>query len=401
MWRAHVLPKGISGRSRRAGPAAAAVGLAAGAMILAGCGNSGSVEAEPVDDDEVVVAEEGGADSPAGAAEAQVVDADIDDGAADAADGAGEGADGAGEGDDATQPEAAGDDAAAEVMALAGRQLDGTVLLNGFEITVTDVTATDLDLEASADGEVTHRFLGVELQFHVDVHNATSGPGAPSGPISLRWDEGDTGNVYDVPGGLEVRDVPSNNSSSGQLVVTVPADGLESFDEASTRLVFGPDGSATAQLPVGDLPELVTRLPMSPPFEEQTMAVGDVDVVLTHAQIFFHDQQNQHVPEGTALLELTYDLDNQGDSRSCSSRGSGAWALTLPNGNGVVDLGVSERCVREGQTELEVLTGFDIDEDYAGTYTLVHERSGLSGDVSGELEFTLEEVEGLPASDRG
>ena len=225
MRSATVRPRGSSRLRGGKRPATRAAGLATVAMMaLAGCGDGGS---DPGDDVQAVAAE---AEADAG------TDTDADREEEDADPGAGSGDDNQpddAEDDADASGEEAGDDAAAAVMALADRQVEGTVMLNGFEITVRDLTATDLDLEASPDGEVDRRSMGIELLFDVDVFNPTSGPGAPGSPVSMRWDEPDTGNVYDVRADLEVRDVPSNNSGSGQLVVVVPPDGLERFDEAS------------------------------------------------------------------------------------------------------------------------------------------------------------------------
>lgn len=355
-------------------------------MVLAGCGGG---EGDLGDDDQAVAAEAEVEDEPA-APETEVEDEADDEGEAD------------GGTDDETGNEAdagqAQDDAAA-VMALAGRQVDGTVMLNGFEISVTDVSATDLDLEASPDGKVDRRSQGVELTFDLDVHNPTAGPGSPRDQVTMRWEELDSGNVFDVRASLEVRDVPSVSTGSGTLTVVVPPEALASFDQASSRLVLGPDGSATSILPVGDGPELVDRLTRDLDLEE-TLMVGDVEVSITDAYLLYYDEQGRHLPLGTALLELTYDLDNTGEDQSCSTRGTGAWSLTLPDDSSIVDLGVSERCVRAGQSEVGVLTGFEIDEDYAGDYTLVHERSAMGQDHSDEITFTVEEVEGVPARDR-
>jgi|GEM_PF-3737541 len=289
-----------------------------------------------------------------------------------------------------------GQEAGAEVATVDGRAIDVTVHHGGLEYRVSEMTVVDLDAEASPDGEVERRMQGLELTFDVSAFNPGSDTVMPSPPVSLRWDEPGTGNVVDVSGRAEFRQVPGNASSSGEIVVPLRPDDLEVYDDASARLILGHSGQSAAQLPVGADAELIDRFPVPQPLDGETFDVSDVLVTITAAEVRWDNPGGSHLDDGTALLELTYTMDNQSGSQSCSTRGEGAFALTLPNGDGIVDLGVSERCVSGGETETGVLTGFLIDADYAGEYTLRHERS----DDQDEITFTLVEGDGVPADQR-
>ncbi len=301
-------------------------------------------------------------------------------------------ADGTGDtddGDTAEQP-------APEVAAVDGRTIDETVHYVGLEYTVSGMTVVDLDAEASPDGQVDNRVQGLELTFDVSVFNPGNDTAMPSPPASLRWDEPGTGNVVDVSGRADFRQVPGDSSSSGEIVVRVPPADLEVYDDASARLILGQSGHSAAQVPVGSDAELITRFPVQQPLDGETFDVNDVEVTITAAEVRWDYTGNSHLEDGQALLELTYTMANQADRQSCSTRGEGAFALTLPSGDGIVDLGVTERCVRGGETETDVRTGFLIDADYAGDYTLRHERS----DDQDEITFTLVEQDGVPSSER-
>lgn len=288
------------------------------------------------------------------------------------------------------------DDDATAAVTIDGRSIDTAVHHLGLEYTIEQMTVVDLDAEASPDGEVDQRTQGVELTFDASVFNPTSDTMMPSLPVSLRWDEADSGNVVDVPGRAEFRQVPGDASSSGEIVVQIPPADLELYDDASARLILGQSGNSAAQVPVGSDAELITRFPVQQPsVVGESFDVNDVLVTITAAEVRW-DYGNSHVEDGVALLELTYDMEERGGSQSCSTRGEGAFALTLPSGDGIVDEGVTERCVRGDQTETDVRTGFLIDGDYAGDYTLRHERS----DDQDEITFTLVDEEGSPAAER-
>jgi hypothetical protein len=308
----------------------------------------------------------------------------------DAPDDAGE----AEEADDSSDEAADGGDA--EVVNVEGRAIAESVHHLGLEYTIDQLTVVDLDAEASPDGEVDERVQGLELVFEASVYNPGSDTATPRAPVSLRWDESGSGNVVDVTGRTEFRQVPGDSSSSGEIVVPLrPAD-LELYDDASARLILGQSGNSAAQVPVGPDAELIDRFPVQQEsVVGESFDVNDVLVTITAAEVRW-DYGSSHVEDGVALFELTYDMEEQGGSQSCSTRGQGAFALTLPSGDGIVDEGVTERCVRGDQTETDVRTGFLIDGDYAGDYTLRHERS----EDADEVAFTLVEAAGSPASER-
>ncbi len=284
-----------------------------------------------------------------------------------------------------------------EVVSIDDGTVDVTVHYGGLEYTIAGYEVVDLDAEASPDGEVDRRVQGLELVFDVSVFNPGSDTANPSPGVTMEWDEGDTGNVIAVSGQPDFRQVPGDASSSGEISVRIPPDDLEVYDADSARLLLGQDGHNRAQVPVGADAELIDRFPVQ---QEQligeTLDVGDVLVTIDAAEVRWDAGGGSHVENGIALFELTYTMDNPDGSQSCSTRGEGAFALTLPNGEGITDLGVTERCVRGGETETDVRTGFHVEEDFAGDYTLRHER----GDDTDEITFELVEGDGSPADER-
>ena len=300
------------------------------------------------------------------------------------------------EDDDDQDDQDDGDDADMEPASVEGRSLDGVIHHGGLEYSVTALNVVDLDAESSPDGEVDQRVQGLELTFEASVANPGSDTVTPSPAVALRWDEPGTDNVVDVSGRAEFRQVPGDASSSGEFVVTVGPQDLEVYDDDTARLIIGQPGQSPAQLPIGDQAELIDRFPVPQELDEDTFEVSGVVVTITAAEIRWDNPNGSHVEDDTALFELTYTMDNQSGSQSCSTRGEGAFALILPSGDGIVDLGVSERCVSGGETETDVKTGFQVDGDYAGDYTLRHER----GDEDDEITFTLTEGDGVPSDQR-
>lgn len=301
---------------------------------------------------------------------------------------------------------ATGDSAvAADVAALVAQPPAGTVYQRGFEFTVTGLQIVDLDQQhADETGtEVQDRVRGFEMIADMDVFNATPSAGAPMRTaVSLQWNEPGSGNVISIRGQMDAREAPSLASSSAQVSFPIAVADAEQLDVDSAALIFGEVGQSAAILPLGSQPQLVTRLPVVlPELEDLVLDLGELEVIVTQGRLFHETAQGGPLPDDELLLELTYDIDSRGfDVQTCSTRGTGAWALTLPDGSGVVDLGVSERCVTRDQIETDVLTGFMIDPDYAGSYTIAHERSGGGEDYAGEVTFTLEEREGSTHAER-
>lgn len=287
-----------------------------------------------------------------------------------------------------TDLEAGNEDPSGDTASIAERAIDETVFWVGLEYTVQRLTVVDLD--AGSD----ERVQGVELVFDTSVFNTGSDTAVPAPPVSLRWDVPGTDDVIDVTGRTELRQVPANASSSGEIIIPLTPDDLVAYDDASARLVIGRSGQSAAQVPVGADAELISRLPVPQPVEGTTLEVGDVLVTITAAEVRYDPIGSpSHLEDGAALLELTYDMENRGGNQSCSRRGEGrSWFAVLPDGDSVVDLGVSERCVGSGMTETGVVTGLVIDADYAGEYTIRHEREG---DVEGEATLVLVDAPGV------
>lgn len=282
------------------------------------------------------------------------------------------------EGDDeATE---ATDAATTEPVAIDERELDVTVHHGGVEWTIQELTVVDLDEGAE------EQVRGLELSFVTQVTNPLDETVQPGSQVVLRWDDADTGDTMEVGGQPDFREVPGNSSTTGAFVVTLPPSDLEVYDEDTARLVIGRSGQSAAQAPIGADAELIDRLPIQQDdLIGATLTVDAVDVTITAAEIRWDNGDGSHVADGEALLELTYDMTATSGSQSCSTRGTGAWALTVPSGDGLVDLGVTERCVRGDQTETDVRTGFIVDADFAGEHTLRHERGTDQDEVVVEL----------------
>ncbi len=293
----------------------------------------------------------------------------------------------------------------AEVQALTGQVPDGVAYQRGFEFTVTGLSIVDLDQQHADDTgmEVDERVRGFELVADLDVFNASPNPGGPAGlPASLQWTEVGSDNVVDLRGQVDVRDIPSQSSSSGQLTVPITPDDAAVLDPASAALILGQQGQSAAVLPLGADAELVTRLPIVQAGVNGTsFDLGEIQVTIEDATIWYDSETGVPLPDDEVLLELTYEVDGTGvASQTCSTRGTGAWSLTTPDGAGLVDLGVTERCVAAGQSLDGILTGFILDADFAGDYTLTHEREGGGQAFVGETAIVLEDVEGLTFAER-
>lgn len=340
-------------RRMRSGPVLAAAGAG---LLLAGCGGATDELAEGLQQLEE-------------AADQQAAQAQADDG------------------DDEDRPEV-------EPAEIEFGEVSGTVRYGQFEYTLQGAEAVDLDVDE--DGQVGERRLGAELTFEIQVLNTGDGTGMPGAPMSVRWEVPDTGDAVTVSAQPDFREVPADATTTGEVTATLPPSDLEVWDGASARLVIGHDGRSPAQLPLGADAELVDRFPVPQPFEGTTLEADGVTVTITAAELRWDNPDGSHVDDGEVVLELRYDMVG-GDSQSCSTRGSGAWALTLPSGDSIVDLGVSERCVRGGETETDVLTGFALDvDDSEGSVTLTHER----GDEQDQAELELVHGDGLPAAER-
>ena len=281
-------------------------------------------------------------------------------------------------------------EAAGTATQIADRSLDVAVFHGGLEFQFREMTVTDLDAEASSDGNVDSRSRGLEFTFDVDAHNHLHDTYTPNMPVSLRWDEPGTGNVIDLSSTLDFRQVPSGASASGTITVTIPPAELDIYDEDSARLVLGSGHQANAQVPLGSGSELITRAPVNQPqLEGVTLEAGPVSIVLEGGELMWHQGGNQ-VAEDEPLLELYFTVTNDAEYQACFPRGEGrTLSLTDASGSAYVDLRVGERCVGSGAT-IDNVTGFTFDSDYAGDYTLRMMQVEIMADqFDGEVELTL------------
>jgi hypothetical protein len=355
--------------------------LAAAALFATACGDDGAGALGQLTD-----AFGGGEED----VEAAAATEDAGDTAAAADDSAAEQDDGA---DDTEATSADVTDAGSVAAPIETQPMDFIVRNGGFEYTLTGLEVVDLDEGAE------QRMRGVELHFDVSVYNPWGSSGFPRSNVSLQWNEEGGENVATVNGRGEFREIPPQSSSSGEIIVPLTPADLDRFHQPSARLIIGTSGSSAAEVPLGPEAELIDRLPVTIPLD-LVMDMGSEDggfVTTFHDAIIVYEHDRRGVADGEAILELRFDLDNQGAGQSCSTRGTGAFGLTVPNGDGIVEIGVSERCVVGNQVERGVLTGFSIDADYAGEYTLTHQRPRAAETLEGQITFTLEETPGSPA----
>lgn len=273
----------------------------------------------------------------------------------------------------------------AAAVDIAERSLDASVFYAGMEFEFGAMTVTDLD--AQSDGVPTQ---GVELTFDVNAHNPTDQTAQPSLQTTLQWDEPGTGNVIELNGMSEFRQVPPGASASGTIVVTIPPADLELYDDDSARLIVGASNTATAQVPIGANAELITRAPVDQPqIVGTTIEAGPITLTIDGGGVFWH-QEGRQVPEGEPLFELYFSVTNDSENQACFPRGEGATlALIDASGGGYADLRVGERCVGAGST-IENITGFIIDDDWAGDYTLELQDVQVHADqFDGETPLTL------------
>lgn len=295
--------------------------------------------------------------------------------------------------DEAADDGVGGDQNTADLVTIEDRPLNGAVYYGGLEYTVEHLTVVDHDVDPATGEPAPVRMRGVELTFDVTVSNEWSSSQSANIPVALQWDE-PSGNVVEVSGSADTRPVPAEASASGAFVINVPPDDLALYDDASARLVLGRSGSAVVQIPVGPEPELIARYPVPQPhLEGQALELGPVTMTLDDAVVRWnHGDTNQpQLDEGAVALVLTYTMANDSDGQVCLSRGQGNnFTVVKDDGEGYTDLGVSDRCVAGGDT-LTVLTGFNIDDDYVGDYSLASEISIGFDEYSDEMTISLRE----------
>lgn len=363
-------------------------------LLVAGCGSS-----------------EDGLDRPPGLFDEESVDELVEDLAALVDDEEGDDAglsspgpdDGRNEPDDSDLPPLD----SADFPPVAGRTIDAVVAYGMIEWEVQEMVVVDLD----ADLEAGRTPQGVEITFPTRVYNAGSGTAmVTSTPIALQWDDPVTGDTFTVAAQLDFREVPAESFSSGEVTVRLSAEDRRLYDDDSAYLLVGRTGLSPAVVPIGSGVELVDRLPVVQDTDGWELSIEGVDsarraiddtVTVTAAEIRWTGPEGRPLDDGDVLLEITYTIDNRGEAQTCSQRSEGGWRLTLPDGDAVSDLRVSERCAGRGQTVTGVLTGFYLpSEDFAGEYQLLHRRgSGGSDDPHDEISITLSAGDGVRLSE--
>ncbi len=276
------------------------------------------------------------------------------------------------------------------------------VFYAGVEYQFESMSVVDLDAE---NGEDSPRLLGLELTFDVTAYNPGDDTVMPIAPLVLRWDEAGTANVSEVNGQGEFNQVPSDSSTSGTVVFTLPPDALETYDADSARVILGRGDEAAATLPLGSSAELVTRFPViQQQLHGEGIQAGPLEVTFEKAEVRWNygtPQMGQAAAE-EALLVLEMSVDNTHEAQVCTRRGAGkTMSLKDASGHGYADLGLSERCFQAGATAPST-TGFEIDADYEGTYELEFDVDPVGSEVwMGESTIDLVAGEGEAPSTSG
>jgi len=311
--------------------------------------------------------------------------------------------DAGGQAGDTTTPTTANEtsgsfDPPANVMVVDGTDVDETVFGDRFEWSIGGVSVTEPRGGAPAGS--------VDLVFDTQVYNVFTNPAAPStAGLALQWEDSGSGDTFIAPVQADFEVVPGEATSTGELRATLSSRDQETFNADTAYLQIGQAGQSPAIVPLGSDIELVDRLPVPQDTENWSFVVAeDPDdgpdgtllydtVTVTEAYVLWVSPDGgRGVPDGSVVLEIFYDVDNEGQSQSCSPRGTGGWTLEGPDGDAVVDLGVSERCVQRDQIERGVFTAFLFRSDSIdGDYVLSHTREGGGEKATGDITITLTE----------
>jgi hypothetical protein len=294
----------------------------------------------------------------------------------------------------------------ADFPTIEERVIDQAVQYGVIEWSVEEMVVVDLD----ADLQPGEQPQGVELTFPTRVYNAGGNTASvTTTPIALQWDDPGTGDTFTVAVQADFRDVPAESFTSGELRALLPPDDRAIFDDDSAYLLVGRPGVTPATVPIGSGVEAVDRLPVPQDTEGWTFEIEGEDtarraiadtVIVTGAEVRWSGPEGQPLEDGNSLLQIAYTIENRGEGQTCSQRSEGGWRLTLPDGDGVNDLRVSERCVAAGDTVTGILTGFIIPtEEFAGDYELLHRRGSGATDPAGEVSITLVDGEGVRLSE--
>jgi len=282
-------------------------------------------------------------------------------------------------------------------FAFEDRDVDTTVHYNGIDYTVQRVRVLD-------EVEQTVMNPGASFAFDLRFTNRLGENRVPASRYTLRWEHGE--DVYEATGsvvaGMDA--VPGGGSNSGEIVITISASQMETFDLDNAVLQLGETGRNPSRAALGPNAETVTKFPirLDPPDTQMEFtgeaARSSIDVVgtITHAEVrWFRGQDRQHLPDGKAILLIEYELVNQGEAQASWSRSSGAWSITQPNGNSTVDAFTSTHFVAVGDT-ITVTTAFEIDDPFVGDHVLTFEMTRTDSPAS--VTLTIDTHEGQPAS---
>ena len=303
--------------------------------------------------------------------------------------------------------DAAGEIDPADFPTIAERTIDVAVQYGVIEWEIQEMIVVDLD----ADLQPGEQPQGVEITFPTRVFNAGGGTASVNNtPIALQWDDPQTGDTFTVSAQADFRDVPADSFTSGELRVHLTHDDRSVFDDDTAYLLVGRPGVTPAVVPIGAAVEPVTRLVVPQEPDDWTFDIEGVDtarrtiadtITVTGAEVRWSGPEGQPLEDGNTLLQIAYTIENRGEGQTCSQRSEGGWRLTMPDGDAVNDLRVSERCAGAGETVTGVLTGFIIPtEDYAGDYVLTHSRGAGATNPEGEVEITIVEADGVRLSER-
>lgn len=294
----------------------------------------------------------------------------------------------------------------ADFPTIEERTIDAVVQYGVIEWDIQEMTVVDLDADLQPGEEP----QGVEITFPTRVFNAGGGTASINRtPISLQWTD-DVGDTFTVSAEADFRDVPAESFTSGEVRVHLDHEDRMLFDHDTAYLLVGQPGATPAVVPIGAAVEPVTRLIVRQDTDGWTFRIEGEDtgrqtiddtITVVDAHVRWSDPDGRPLQDGNALLQINYTIENNGSAQTCSARGQGGWRLTLPDGDAVNDVGVTERCAGPGDTVTDVFTRFIIpSEEFAGEYVLWHGRRSGATEPSGEIGITLVDAEGSRLSER-
>lgn len=290
----------------------------------------------------------------------------------------------AGGDDGASEPGEETDDQADE-PAVEPIDLDVAVQYAGIRYDIADMEVDD-----TRDDNVA---LPVELTFNVQVENLLPDTHTPGAPVTLQWEL--DGDMYQTTGQTDFRDVPSGATSRGTISVHLTTADLETWDQDSSQLLIGSDNHAQAVVPL-DGSDPITRLPVtqdeSVEFDLEGFQFESDEVWVAWHQTL----SGTPADDGSAWLIMRGTVHNAADSMHCVRQRSGVEPkIELLDGTSRVFHATTLNCLSSGDTERDALISFELDDPFAGTYTITVDGIG-DGVVT--MTVTLTD-DGVPADD--